>query len=60
MDQYFKDLIEASSLETPAARRIRSSTTSEVIDDVRHRIQDPRQPCSRRGDQRTPAGNTPP
>ena len=39
MDQSFKDLIEASSLGTPAARRIRSSTPSEVVDDVRHRME---------------------
>ena len=44
MDQHFKDLIEASSLGTPAARRIRSSTTSEVIDDVHRRIEDRREP----------------
>lgn len=44
MDQYFRDLIEASSLGTPAARRIRSSTPSEVIDDVRRRIEDRREP----------------
>jgi WD domain, G-beta repeat len=44
VDQYFKGLIEASSLGTPAARRIRSSTPSEVIDDVRRRIEDRREP----------------
>ena len=38
MDQSFKDLLEASSLGTPAARRIRSSTPSEVVDDVRLRM----------------------
>ncbi len=39
VDQSFKDLIEASSLGTPAARRIRSSTPSELVDDVRHRME---------------------
>ncbi len=39
MDQSFKDLLEASSLGTPAARRIRSSTPSEVVDDVRLRME---------------------
>jgi outer membrane protein OmpA-like peptidoglycan-associated protein len=36
-DQHFRDLLEASSLGTPAARRIRSSTSADVVDDVRRR-----------------------
>ena len=39
VDQSFNDLLEASSLGTPAARRIRSSTPSEVVDDVRLRME---------------------
>jgi hypothetical protein len=37
VDQYFKDLLEASSLGTPAARAIRASTPSDIVDDVRRR-----------------------
>lgn len=37
VDQRFKDLLEASSLGTPAARRIISSTPADVVDDVRSR-----------------------
>ena len=37
VDQHFKDLIEASSLGTPAARQIRSSTPPAVVEDVRRR-----------------------
>jgi hypothetical protein len=37
VDQHFKDLLEASSLGTPAARRIGSSTPAAVVDDVRRR-----------------------
>jgi hypothetical protein len=37
VDQHFKDLLEASSLGTPAARRIRGSTTADVVEDVRRR-----------------------
>ena len=44
MDQPFKDLLEASSLGTPAARRIRSSTPPEVVDDVRRRMENRREP----------------
>jgi outer membrane protein OmpA-like peptidoglycan-associated protein len=39
VDQSFKDLLEASSLGTQAARRIRSSTSTEVVDDVRLRME---------------------
>jgi WhiB family transcriptional regulator, redox-sensing transcriptional regulator len=38
VDQYFKDLLEASSLGTPAARRIRESAPAGLADDVRRRI----------------------
>jgi hypothetical protein len=37
VDQHFKDLLEASSLGTPAARRIRGSTNADVVEDVRRR-----------------------
>jgi hypothetical protein len=37
VDQHFKGLLEASSLGTPAARRIRSSTPAAVVQDVRRR-----------------------
>jgi len=37
VDKHFKNLLEASSLGTPAARRIRSSTTAAVVQDVRRR-----------------------
>jgi outer membrane protein OmpA-like peptidoglycan-associated protein len=39
VDQSFKNLLEASSLGTPAARSIRSSTASDVVDDVRRRME---------------------
>lgn len=38
VDQYFKDLLEASSLGTPAASRIREATPGNVVDDVRRRL----------------------
>jgi hypothetical protein len=37
VDQDFKDLLETSSLGTPAARRIRASTPVAVVEDVRGR-----------------------
>jgi hypothetical protein len=36
-DQHFKDLLETSSLGTPAARRIRASTPAPVVAEVRRR-----------------------
>jgi hypothetical protein len=39
-DQHFKDLLEASSLGTPAARRIRGSTNADVAEDVKRRRQE--------------------
>lgn len=38
VDQYFKDLIEASSLGTPAARRIRASASDAIVEDIRRRL----------------------
>jgi hypothetical protein len=38
VDQHFKDLLEASTLGTPAVRRIRSLTSMDVVDDVRRRM----------------------
>jgi hypothetical protein len=38
VDQHFKDLLEASSVGTSAARRIRSSTPADVVEDVRRRL----------------------
>jgi len=38
MDKEFRDVLEASSLGTPAARRIRSMTPDEVVDDVYRRM----------------------
>jgi hypothetical protein len=38
VDQHFEALLEASSLGTPAARRIRSSTPADVVEDVRRRM----------------------
>jgi WhiB family redox-sensing transcriptional regulator len=35
LDQHFTDLLEASSLGTPAASRIRAATPANVVDDVR-------------------------
>jgi hypothetical protein len=37
VDQHFRDLLKASSLGTPAARRIRGSTNADVVEDVRRR-----------------------
>jgi class 3 adenylate cyclase len=37
VDQFFKDLLEASSLGTPPARRIRGSTNADVVEDVKRR-----------------------
>ena len=39
VDQYFKDLLEASSLGSPAARRIRSMTDGHVVDEVWRKIE---------------------
>jgi serine/threonine protein kinase len=38
VDQEFRDLLEASSLGSPAARRIRSLTSDRAVVDVRRRI----------------------
>jgi WhiB family transcriptional regulator, redox-sensing transcriptional regulator len=38
LDQHFMDLLEASSLGTPAASRIRAATSANVVDDVRRRL----------------------
>jgi len=38
VDQEFRDLLEASSLGGPAARRIRSLTPDRTVEDVRRRI----------------------
>jgi hypothetical protein len=38
VDQRFKNLLEASSLGTPAARRIRSSAPADIVEDVRRRV----------------------
>ena len=37
-EQHFRDLLEASSLGTPAASRIRAATPANVVDDVRRRL----------------------
>ena len=38
VDQEFRDLLEASSLGSPAARRIRSLTPDRAVEDVRRRM----------------------
>ena len=38
VDQEFRDLLEASSLGSPAARRIRSLTRDRAVEDCRRRI----------------------
>jgi WhiB family redox-sensing transcriptional regulator len=38
VDQHFKDLLEASSLGTPAAAAIRASTPADIVDNVRRRL----------------------
>jgi WhiB family transcriptional regulator, redox-sensing transcriptional regulator len=38
LDPHFMDLLEASSLGTPAASRIRAATPANVVDDVRRRL----------------------
>ena len=38
VDQRFKDLLEASSLGTPAAHRIRCSAPADIVEDVRLRV----------------------
>lgn len=38
LDQYFKKLIEASSLGTPAASRVRASSPRDTVENVRRRL----------------------
>ena len=38
VDQHFKDLLEASSLGTPAANQIRAGTPADVVHEVRRRM----------------------
>lgn len=56
VDQFFEDLLEASSLGSPAARQIRSSTPSQVVDDVRRRREHHRELSLRRRLSRTLRG----
>jgi flagellar motor protein MotB len=44
VDQRFKNLLEASSLGTPAARWIRSSTPADIVEDVQRRVMERHSP----------------